>query len=289
MLQLKVERPSIPLLTKKTLGSKFTKSTYFCTSLKKRFIKDQQPSTMLQHFLSLLLLFTTSPLAAQTKVVLRLDDLTTQEATFCMPVTADSFPDIVAAQFSLVWDPAIVRFSDIEFGSNPLSLQPGNIFSPNDSTLGVSWVASDLVGITLAPGTTLLSFCFTAQVSAGSTPLSFDGYLPGEFIQTNSSMAFPAQLLDGSITLEEPSSIRAANWPQAITLFPNPNQGYYLEISGLPEGLSAISLHDNSGRLLQEASVATSRIAIAHLPNGIYWLLIRKGKEVSRQAFAIQR
>lgn len=245
---------------------------------------------MLQHFLTLFLLFTaTAPLAAQSKVVLRLDDLSTQEATLCLPVTADSFPDIVAAQFSLVWDPAIVRFSNIEFGSNPLGLQLGNIFSPNDSTLGVSWVASDLVGITLSPGTPLLAFCFTAQVSAGSTPLSFDGYLPGEFIQTSSNTAFPSQLLDGSITLEEPSNTSAPSWPEAIKLFPNPSLGDYLQISGLPEGTSTISLHDSSGRLLQETPAITPRLSIAHLPNGIYWLLIRQGKDISRHAFAVQR
>lgn len=243
-----------------------------------------------QYFFFFLLFLGTYQLSAQSKVVLSIGDLSTQEEMFCVPVLADSFPDIVAAQFSLVWDPAIIRFSHTEFGDNPLSLQSGNIFSPSDSTLGVSWIESNLMGITLPPSTSLLSFCFTAQVAEGSSPISFDSYLLGEFIQANTTASFPYQLLDGSVTIQSPNNVRAPEWATAISLFPNPSTGDYLEISGPTNEINNIRLLDSSGRFLQQVNdTAASRFFVGHLPNGTYWLVLQKGTEVSAKALIIQR
>lgn len=245
---------------------------------------------MKQSIFSLVLfILSSSQLLAQTKVVLRLDDLVTQEAQFCLDLRADSFPDIVTAQFSLLWDPAIMRFNRFELGDNPLSLQASNIFSPSDSTLGMSWIASDLQGISLAPETPLLSVCFDAQVSQGSTPLSFKSYLPGEFVQTNSTMVFPSQLIDGSVTIEDPTSTREISWAKEIQIYPNPNSGDHLQINGYINEIDEIKLLDSKGRQLRQTDKAASRFFIGHLPNGTYWLVLRKGAQVSRKTLIIQR
>lgn len=145
-------------------------------------------------------------LNGQDQVQLTATNVTTtagQDA--CIAVIADSFPDIVSAQFSISWNPNVATFSNTDFGNNPLGLTSANIFSPNDSVLNLSWFQASAVGTTLAPGTTILEICFTPATPNGSTPMSFTGGIIPEFIQEGGFTPFPFTVNDGSFTVSSQS------------------------------------------------------------------------------------
>lgn len=156
-------------------------------------------------WLSFLLLLLIQPISAQSSVSIRLADTTVAASVteICIPIIADSFPDIAAMQFSLVWDASIIGYDRLEYGDNPLGITENTSFTPTDSTFGISWISSGQSGITLSPGTPIFSICFTPQVTDGASTISFDSYLPGEFIQAETVMLFPFTLNDGSVTITD--------------------------------------------------------------------------------------
>ncbi|MEL6276265.1 MAG: T9SS type A sorting domain-containing protein, partial [Bacteroidota bacterium] len=86
-------------------------------------------------------------------------------------------------------------------GSNPLAINQNTSFTPTDSTFGISWISSGQSGVTLPPNTTLFSLCFSPVAVEGTTELSFDSYLPPEFIQAGTVVLFPFNMVDGSVTV----------------------------------------------------------------------------------------
>lgn len=144
-------------------------------------------------------------LQAQNRVQLSVPDVvaTASASEICVPVVADSFPNIAAVQFSLAWDTTKVSFQEVRFGANPLDLSDMTTSMPVSNNFGVTFTTNDLRGITLASGTVLFELCFTATMSNGSTPITFDGFLPGEFVQEGTIVAFPQTLIAGSITYGE--------------------------------------------------------------------------------------
>lgn len=155
-------------------------------------------ATLAGLLLTLMLAF---QLNGQDRVRLSLGAIATDPATNgCVTMTADSFPDLVAVQFSLSWDPSIVTFNAVDLGANPVGFSQSNFFSPNDSTLNLSWISTTGAGVTLPFGTAIFSVCFSPVGPPGTTTITFAGGLPNEFIQEDLTL-LPSTLNDGSYTV----------------------------------------------------------------------------------------
>lgn len=98
----------------------------------------------------------------------------------CVPVTVDNFNDLIAAQMTIIWDPAVLQISGVQgfhplvpglnvgtFGYAPLAagLDPGE--------LTIAWTDPTLSGITINNGETLFEICFDVLGDIGtSTPIN---------------------------------------------------------------------------------------------------------------------
>ncbi|MFT7120902.1 MAG: hypothetical protein ACJAZ9_001080 [Neolewinella sp.] len=156
-------------------------------------------------FFSLLLamLGTCSCLSAQSQVLLSVPDViaTGEEDIVCVPVIADSFPNIIAVQFSLAWDETEVEFVEARLGDNPLDLSGMATSMPQPNNFWVAFIPADFMGITLEPHTVMFELCFNTRNMSGSTPISFNGTLPPEFGQAGPVItAFPFDTISGSIS-----------------------------------------------------------------------------------------
>lgn len=150
----------------------------------------------------LAVLLGTLPLSAQERVQISIPDVVALagEAEICVPVIADSFPDIASVQFSLTWDSTEVRYLRDDFGDNPLGLSDMTTSSTNfPGNYVVTFTTNDLQGITLAPGTVMFRLCFEPTMTNGSTPITFGGPLEPEFAQAGAIVAFPFDTLPGSV------------------------------------------------------------------------------------------
>lgn len=207
-------------------------------------------NTMIQRYLFLFAAFLScyclAPLQAQTRVQLSVPDVVAgaNQPEICVPVIADSFPNIAAVQFSLAWDAAQVAFTEVKFGANPLSLSDMTTSMPVADNFGVTFTTNDLRGITLTPGTVLFELCFSPTMTEGSTPITFDGFLPGEFVQEGTIVAFPQTLIPGSIAYG--NNVTTSVLPGDTN---DDGQADYLDLLNI--GL----LHGTSGPARQNAAV----------------------------------
>jgi hypothetical protein len=163
--------------------------------------------------LLLLACFVVTCLQAQTKVQLSIPAVIAPEGAteICAPIIADSFPNIASVQFSVDWDTTQVTFIAARLGNNPLGLNTMAASMPASNVYAVSFLTPGLAGITIAPGTVLLELCFVVTMVSGSTPLNWDAFLPGEFVQEGQVVAFPDTLLPGSINYG--SNVATTVWP----------------------------------------------------------------------------
>ena len=167
----------------------------------------------------LALLCGSATVAAQTKVQLRIPDTTVTDTSqlICIPVIADSFPDIAAVQFSVTWDTTQIEFQNVDFGANPLDLNSGSTSSITPGTFAVSTITPDLSGNTLAPGTPIFELCFRATMMMGSTELHFRGMPPPEFAQAGQVTSFPYDTIPGILSYADDGSNGGGN---AISVLP---------------------------------------------------------------------
>lgn len=152
-------------------------------------------------------------LQAQTKVQLTIPDVIAPEGAteICVPIIADSFPNIASMQFSVGWDSTQVVFDEVRLGDNPLGFDENFSSMPESNVFTLGFLTPGLIGITLNPGTVILELCFTPTMQSGSTPLDWDVDLPGEFAQEGQIVAFPNTLFPGSINYG--SNVATTVWP----------------------------------------------------------------------------
>jgi hypothetical protein len=152
-------------------------------------------------------------LQAQTKVQLSIPDVIAPEGAteICVPIVADSFPQIAAMQFSIGWDTTQVQFLEARLGANPIGFDEMFASMPESNVFVVGFTTPGLVGVTLSPGTVILELCFNTTMDSGSTPLDWDAFLSGEFVQENTIVAFPDTLFPGSINYG--SNVATTMWP----------------------------------------------------------------------------
>ncbi|MEM9930667.1 MAG: hypothetical protein AAF840_12655, partial [Bacteroidota bacterium] len=153
-------------------------------------------------FALLLILSSTTPVQAQTKVQLSIPEAIGLGGAglMCVPIVADSFPMIISASFSVGWDTSVVSLEEFRLGDNPLALNDMAIRTDDDDSFGVATISSDLVAYNVPPGTTLFELCFLAKQSEGSTPLTWQGFFLPEFAQEGTITAFPFDTIQGSLT-----------------------------------------------------------------------------------------
>jgi|GEM_PF-2750121 len=149
-------------------------------------------------------------LRAQTKVQLSVPEVLVPsgQGIVCAPVIADSFPNIVAMQFSLKWDGTKLDYIESRFGPNPLNLGAlDTTTSLGENQLGISYTTSDLAGITVESGTVLMEVCFNPIGDSGFSSITWDGFYMAEFAVEGSIDPYPFQLNPGSISFGSDAAV----------------------------------------------------------------------------------
>ncbi len=233
----------------------------------------------------LLWLCSFSSLFAQDQVVLRIDSVQApMGSSVCVPVIADSFPNIVSMQWSVSWDPDSLLFEEVNFGANPLDFDGGSSSMPSPNEFLVTQTPSDLVGITLAPGTVIYELCFTVNFEQGSQPLNFTGVNPPEFAQEGSVLAFPFDTIPGAVTIGIIDAVKEPVWGQAVSLYPNPYTAGPLTLRGDLPVLRSVALFDLEGRLVREFAAGLRQFDLTDVVRGMYLLrLTARDGVVSRR------
>lgn len=94
----------------------------------------------------------------------------------CIAVKAIQFDAIFAMQFSINWDPALIRLNSVLTADLP-AVSPSASFGyfPSEGNLTFSWLDPTLTtGATLVEGESLFNLCFSALGPAGISTLTFE-------------------------------------------------------------------------------------------------------------------
>ncbi len=87
----------------------------------------------------------------------------------CVAVTAKDFKSIVSVQYSLKWDPKVLKFKQLKnFGLPQLNAENFGRHILDKGQLTHSWYDANVKGISKGDGETLYEICFEAIGSAGS-------------------------------------------------------------------------------------------------------------------------
>jgi hypothetical protein len=185
------------------------------------------------------LLCAANGLFAQSVVVLSIPDVVAPEGTteVCVPVIADTFPNIVTIQFSLEWDTTQLNFTELRLGDNPFGFDGMYSSMPVSNNIAISHIPSNSRGVTLDAGTVLFEACFNTSMMEGSSTVTFDGFLPSEFAQDDGSFtAVPNTLHAGSISYGSSAAVSVlpgdTNDDQQVDHRDILNIGYIYGVSG---------------------------------------------------------
>ncbi|MFN7116943.1 MAG: gliding motility-associated C-terminal domain-containing protein [Saprospiraceae bacterium] len=103
----------------------------------------------------------------------------------CVDVTVQNFDSIGSMQFSMSWDPEVVRFASVG-GFNPaLTGLTTNQFNVNSGagTLALAWFNTNLNGVTLPDSSAIFEVCFNVIGALGEdSPLQFTNNPTGQEI-----------------------------------------------------------------------------------------------------------
>lgn len=99
---------------------------------------------------------------------------TEDDPSFCMDVTVKDFTDILSMEFSIAWDPTVIRFDQIENFSLPgLTQDNFDVTDVANGIITLKWRFDDCgpgaTGVTLDDGRRIFSLCFTALGNYGAT------------------------------------------------------------------------------------------------------------------------
>ncbi|MFZ4634482.1 MAG: cohesin domain-containing protein, partial [Saprospiraceae bacterium] len=94
--------------------------------------------------------------------------------TKCMPVTVNDFDSIVAMQYAMHWDPAVVEYKSTQAYNLP-GLSATNFNLKNSSTLTMLWDDVTTLGISRPDGAKIYEVCFKGVGASGTSSLvNFD-------------------------------------------------------------------------------------------------------------------
>lgn len=239
---------------------------------------------MKNNLLFLLCLLAFAGLQAQEQVVVRIGEVIEDPSlttNVCVPISADSFPNIAAAEFSIGWDASLLTFDAVEFGANPLNILSSQTNQLNDSTLVLLWSDNELAGNSLAYQEVFMQVCFTFTADVeGMSPVFFNPDRNIVFVQEGQVTAFPNTAVDGSVTLAiDVSAVEVPAWAQEVNLFPNPTAEDFITLAGNYPALDGIALFDLNGRLIRAYAPTENRLPLTELPAGQYLLRLQVGNE----------
>lgn len=95
-----------------------------------------------------------------------------RETAVCVPITVNSFTEVLSLQYSVEWDSTVLRFDSLNQGV----LQDLIFGEVNKGLLNLSWFDEDFEGVSLTDGEVLAEICFTTIGDFGDlTTLNFTG------------------------------------------------------------------------------------------------------------------
>jgi hypothetical protein len=87
----------------------------------------------------------------------------------CVAITADNFNAIVSMQYTLKWDPKVLKFKELKgFGLPQLSSENFGRQVTDKGLLTYSWYDANVKGVSKAKGDVLYQICFEAIGASGS-------------------------------------------------------------------------------------------------------------------------
>jgi hypothetical protein len=125
--------------------------------------------------------------------------------TVAVQVTASGFHQVTSAQFSLAWDPAVLRYVGTgNYGLAGLSAGSFGTAQTGSGELGFAWYDRAASGVALADGAVLFTVSFEVISKAGSvSAVALAGSPTAQEVSVDFALAaFGAQ--DGSVAVVEP-------------------------------------------------------------------------------------
>ncbi|HMQ49130.1 MAG TPA: cohesin domain-containing protein [Saprospiraceae bacterium] len=145
------------------------------------------------------------------------DDVVLPGESFCVPVTALNFEDVVGMAFTIEFDDTQLEFDQI---ANVTTLIPGFSVAESFGLLGVNgvitlnWFNQSLEGVNLPPGEPIFEICFTAIGDDGdmSDIIFTSSVTPIEISDSNQDI-IPFNGEEGTITISsiQPPSVISSN------------------------------------------------------------------------------
>lgn len=90
--------------------------------------------------------------------------------TVCAAVTVNDFENIISMQYTLAWDPEIIRFNKIqEFGLPMFGAENFGTHLTEQGLLTSVWIDMSLEGINRSPGYTIYEICFDVIGKPGTS------------------------------------------------------------------------------------------------------------------------
>lgn len=89
-------------------------------------------------------------------------------AEVCVPVQAKGFKRLLSNQYTVQWNPKVLKFKEVkDFGLPRLSQQNFGLPRASEGLLPFVWIDQSLQGVTLEDGSTVYSICFEAIGQSG--------------------------------------------------------------------------------------------------------------------------
>ncbi|MBX2927398.1 MAG: BspA family leucine-rich repeat surface protein [Saprospiraceae bacterium] len=164
-------------------------------------------------------------------------DNVSQGQQVCLNVTAQNFTNIVAMQFTINYNPAMLEFVSVG-NFNLQGLAASNFGFPggtNSGVIGFSWADPDLGGETLANGATVFQLCFTALVGTGSTQVTFGNTPTPIEIVNAAQQSVPFNSVPGTVTFG-PVSCTHPDYAALMALYNSTNGPGWTNNTGWAEG-----------------------------------------------------
>lgn len=119
----------------------------------------------------------TGPAPSEKLMLLVKDQQVEQGSSFCLDVQVQQFNQILSMQYTMHWDPEILKFSKVDnFKLKDLS---ANNFGTNKVTIGnlpISWYDLNVRGLSVPDNTAIYQVCFDAIGQSGQrSSINFDG------------------------------------------------------------------------------------------------------------------
>lgn len=118
------------------------------------------------------------PPKAKEGIFLSIDDQQIKPgASFCVDVKVRDFNEVVSLQYTMNWDPKVIRFKELK-GFSLKDMGPNNFGAQKaaEGFIGTSWFDMDVKGITVPDQSVIYQVCFEAIGKTGtSCNIQFSG------------------------------------------------------------------------------------------------------------------